>query len=221
MYPFCRCNCSAAQTIMPTMDVRCAHCPGFSRMLFETLPFSCRKKVIKSKLTSLSPGTLLPAPLSSQRSACARKYQRQGPDRKLLRRVRLSYLELKGTEVLRQFLPQQLLASSALRAVAFTFLFLQHTHLVMTRQMAQTHGAPGVEGNFISQFFLRAVPLAYGSSQARGGNRAAAASLHHSHTKLSHIYNLSCSLWHRWILNLLSEARGRSNPHPHGYQSGS
>ena len=31
-------------------------------------------------------------------------------------------------------------------------------------------------------FFLKAAPEAYGSSQARGQNRAAAASLHHSHS---------------------------------------
>ena len=30
-------------------------------------------------------------------------------------------------------------------------------------------------------FFLRAIPMAHGSSQARGGIRAAAAGLHHSH----------------------------------------
>ena len=31
-------------------------------------------------------------------------------------------------------------------------------------------------------FFLRAVPMAFVSSQARGQNRAAAAGLHHSHS---------------------------------------
>ena len=48
----------------------------------------------------------------------------------------------------------------------------------------------------VSLFFclFRATPMAYGSSQARGRIRAAAAGLHHSSQQ-------------RWILNLLSEAR--------------
>ena len=35
---------------------------------------------------------------------------------------------------------------------------------------------------FLTFFFLMAAPAAYGSSQARGGIGAAAASLHHSHS---------------------------------------
>ena len=36
--------------------------------------------------------------------------------------------------------------------------------------------------HFFSFFLFRAAPAAYGSSQARGGIRAAAASLYHSHS---------------------------------------
>ena len=50
--------------------------------------------------------------------------------------------------------------------------------------------------------FFRAAPAAYGSSQARGGNGAAAASLHHSHS-----FNGHHSSRQGWILHLLSEAR--------------
>ena len=48
-----------------------------------------------------------------------------------------------------------------------------------------------------TNFFLRAAPIAHGSSQARGRIRDAAASLHHSS-------------WQHWILNPPSEARDRT-----------
>ena len=41
--------------------------------------------------------------------------------------------------------------------------------------------APPRKALFILYFFLRATPVAYGSSQARGRIEAAAAILHHSH----------------------------------------
>ena len=47
---------------------------------------------------------------------------------------------------------------------------------------------------FFFFFFLRAAPVTYGNSQARGGIRTAAAGLHHSS-------------WQHQILNSLSEAR--------------
>ena len=54
--------------------------------------------------------------------------------------------------------------------------------------------------------------MAYGGSQARGRIRAAAASLHHSHSNARS--ELICDLHHssqqRWILNPLSEARDQT-----------
>ena len=57
--------------------------------------------------------------------------------------------------------------------------------------------------------FSRAAPLAHGGSQARGLIGAVASGLHHSHSNLdpSHVFDLHCSSWQRWILNPLSEAR--------------
>lgn len=45
--------------------------PRDSRILFESPPFSYRKKVLKRRLARLSPGTPLTAPLTTQRRACA------------------------------------------------------------------------------------------------------------------------------------------------------
>ena len=60
-------------------------------------------------------------------------------------------------------------------------------------------------------FFLTAEPAAYESFWARSGNGAAAAGLCHSYcncnTGRSRIFDLCHSLWQRWILNPLSEAR--------------
>ena len=60
---------------------------------------------------------------------------------------------------------------------------------------------------------FRAPSVAYGSSQARGQNRAAAASLHHSHSNirfepLLQSHHSSCQ---RWILKPLSEARDQTH----------
>ena len=56
-------------------------------------------------------------------------------------------------------------------------------------------------------FLFMAKPVAYGSSQAMGPIRAAAAGLSHSHL----LCNLCCSLWQRWILNSLSFVRDRTH----------
>ena len=60
---------------------------------------------------------------------------------------------------------------------------------------------------------FRAVPAANGSSQASGWIRAAATSLHHSHSNAKS--ELLCNLHHssrqHWILNLLSEARDQTH----------
>ena len=60
---------------------------------------------------------------------------------------------------------------------------------------------------FFFLFFLRAAPVAYGSSQARGRIGAAAAGLCHSHSKTGSKPHLPSmlSLWQCWILN----------PYPH------
>jgi len=68
---------------------------------------------------------------------------------------------------------------------------------------------------FIVFCLFRATPKAYGSSQARGPIRPAAAGLHHSHSNarlpgLSHVCDLHHSSWQRRILNPLSEARDRT-----------
>ena len=57
-----------------------------------------------------------------------------------------------------------------------------------------------------------ATPMAYGGSQDRVLIGAAAASLHHSHTRpnLSRMYNLHHSSQQCWILNPLSEARDQT-----------
>ena len=70
---------------------------------------------------------------------------------------------------------------------------------------------------FKSLFIFMATPAAYGSSQARGQIETAAVTYATASTKPdpSCICNLHCSLWQCQILNPLSEARDRSNPHPH------
>ena len=57
--------------------------------------------------------------------------------------------------------------------------------------------------------------MAYGSSQARGCIRTAAADLHHSHSKADprHICDLHCRMGQRGILNLLNEARDQTRIH--------
>ena len=63
-------------------------------------------------------------------------------------------------------------------------------------------------------FFFRAVPVAHGSSQARGWIGAVAAGLYTTATETqdpSHICNLHHSSWQRWILNSLSKARDQSH----------
>ena len=59
---------------------------------------------------------------------------------------------------------------------------------------------------------LRATPVAYGGSRARGPIRAKAAGLRHSHSMpdLSWVCDLPHSSWQHRILNLLSEARDRT-----------
>ena len=54
-------------------------------------------------------------------------------------------------------------------------------------------------------FLKRATPAAYGGSQARDPNCAAAAGLHHSRAGSKRICDLRHSLWQHWILNLLSK----------------
>ena len=59
-------------------------------------------------------------------------------------------------------------------------------------------------------FLFRATPAAYGGSQARGGIRAVATSLHHRHSNSGsepHLQNLHHSSQQYWILNPLSKAR--------------
>ena len=60
--------------------------------------------------------------------------------------------------------------------------------------------------------FFMAAPVAYGSSQARNGIRSAAAAYPTATATLylSHICKLRHSLWQRWILNSLSEARDQT-----------
>ena len=58
-------------------------------------------------------------------------------------------------------------------------------------------------------FLFRAIPVAYGSSQARDQTGAAAAGLCHSH--LSCICSIHHSLWQCQILNPLSKARDRTH----------
>ena len=63
--------------------------------------------------------------------------------------------------------------------------------------------------SILNIIFLRATPLAYGSSQARGWTGAAAASPYHSYsnTDPSHVCNLYHSSRQCWFLHPLSEAR--------------
>ena len=77
-----------------------------------------------------------------------------------------------------------------------------------------------IVGSFLIQsgsmclFFLvfRAVPSAYGGSQARDPFGVLAAGLHHSHsnTGSSHICNLYHISWQHWILNPLNKSRDRT-----------
>ena len=73
---------------------------------------------------------------------------------------------------------------------------------------------PHVDFFNYKKFFYSASPAAHGSSQARGQNRATAASLHHSHTATldpSRICDPYHSLRQLWILNPLIEARDRTH----------
>ena len=60
--------------------------------------------------------------------------------------------------------------------------------------------------------FSRAVPVAYGGSQARGLIGAVAAGLHHSHSSAGseHVFDLHHSSWQSQILNPLSKAWDRT-----------
>ena len=63
---------------------------------------------------------------------------------------------------------------------------------------------------FLSFVFFRAVPMAYGGSQARGQIRDIAASLHHSYSNSgfeSHLRDLHHSSWQCWLLDPLSKTR--------------
>ena len=71
---------------------------------------------------------------------------------------------------------------------------------------------------------LRAVPTAYGGSQARGGIRAAASSLRHSLSKTRtelHLQSATYTAAHSNAGSLTIEWGQGSNPHPHGHQPGS
>ena len=77
-----------------------------------------------------------------------------------------------------------------------------------------------IKGQLFPFFFLfllfRAALVAYGGSQARGWIKAAAASLHHSHSIFRAIAMSDLSQ----VLNPLSQSQGL-NFHPHGCQSDS
>ena len=66
---------------------------------------------------------------------------------------------------------------------------------------------------FFFFFLFAAIPVAYGSSGARGQIRATAASLHHSHSTWdrSRVCNLHHRFWQHWILKPLSEARNQTH----------
>ena len=57
---------------------------------------------------------------------------------------------------------------------------------------------------YLSFYLFRAVPVSYGSFQAKGQIRAAAASLHHSNLGLSHIYDLHHSSQQQSMLDPLT-----------------
>ena len=59
---------------------------------------------------------------------------------------------------------------------------------------------------------FRAIPTAYGGSQARGQIEAVAAGLRHSHSNvdLSLVCDLRHSSWQLWIFNPLSKARDQT-----------
>ena len=67
---------------------------------------------------------------------------------------------------------------------------------------------------FFFFFPFRAIPAAYGGSQARGPIRVAAAGLHHNTATLD--LSCVCDLHHR--SGQCTERGQGSNPHPHGYQ---
>ena len=94
---------------------------------------------------------------------------------------------------------------------------LPHWYIIrdMLHQMVCREGNKGevrlILETFLFFWLFRAVPEAYGGSQARGPMGAIAASLHHSH---SHARSeLLCKLhssWQRQILSPLSRARDRT-----------
>ena len=64
---------------------------------------------------------------------------------------------------------------------------------------------------FFAFFLFRAALAVYGSSQARGQIRAAAASLSHNKAGSEMLQKLHHSSWQRWILNPWSEARDQAH----------
>ena len=65
---------------------------------------------------------------------------------------------------------------------------------------------------FFFSFFFSAAPMAYGSSQARGGIGVVAAGLHHRHSNIRSepVCDLHHSFQHYCILNPLSKARDQT-----------
>ena len=67
------------------------------------------------------------------------------------------------------------------------------------------------QGNSFFNFLFRAVPMAYGSSQARGRIRATAYATVTATRDPSHVCNLHHSSWQHGILNPLNKPRDRTD----------
>jgi len=82
-------------------------------------------------------------------------------------------------------------------------------NFLLSSKVTQSHIHTYIHSSFpfFSFLLFRAVPAAYGSSQARGPIRASAAGLHHSHSNMGSELHLHHSSWQRQILNPLREAR--------------
>ena len=115
-----------------------------------------------------------------------------------------------------QATPQLLACSLASSSSALFYSFVK-TQLSLNQFISQMPS----NSSILVFLSLRAIPMAYGGSQARGRIGAVAAILHHSHSNArSEPLSVTYTRAHINIGSLTEQGQG-SNPCPHGYKSGS
>ena len=100
-------------------------------------------------------------------------------------------------------------------------LFIYQNYLQRILLGKQSSGSPKFLGTFFSFFIFRAIPVAYGSSQARSWIGAAASCLCRSHSNARSRPCLQPTPQLTATLNPLAHLGQGLNPHPHEYWLGS